>query len=71
MFRTNEAGWDRLIRLVLAALMAWFGLAGELSSPWDLALVVFALYPLVTGVLGWDPVYVLVGYRGTKDPADR
>ncbi len=71
MVRTNEAGWDRLLRLVLAVLMAWLGFVGGLPPPWDLALLVFAFYPLVTGLSGWDPVYVIVGFRGTKGPANR
>ncbi len=71
MFRTNEAGWDRLLRLSLAAIMIYFGFAGSATPPWDLALLVFAFYPFVTGLMGWDPVYVLTGFRGTRRPVDR
>lgn len=55
------------MRLLLAAVMALWGVWGSVEHPWELALVVFSLYPLVTGISGWDPIYVLLGYRGTKN----
>lgn len=65
MLATNEALWDRTFRIMLAVAMASLGLSGLVNPPWELALLVFAFYPLVTGALGWDPVYVLFGFRGT------
>ena len=34
---------------------------------WILALRVFALYPLVTGLAGWSPLYALLRIR-TRPP---
>ncbi len=69
MLPTNQAPRDRALRLLLAAAMGFGGLSGRVPSPWELALLLFAFYPLVTGILGWDPLYVLLGYGGAgKSP---
>lgn len=68
MLATNEAMWDRTLRIAVAVLMVSLGLSGRVSSPWELALLLFAFYPLITGAMGWDPVYVLLGFRGTRNP---
>jgi len=64
MLPTNLTRWDRLLRLLLAVAMGLGGFSGRVASPWELALVLFAFYPLVTSLLGWDPLYVLLGYGG-------
>jgi hypothetical protein len=51
----NESNTDRIIRIVLAIVIfalglyygSWFGLIG--------------LVPLVTGVIGWCPLYAVLG----------
>ena len=63
MFQVNQAGWDRSLRVIIGALMLAMGWLKLLPEPWDVALALFAFYPLVTGVSGWDPAYVLLGYR--------
>ena len=70
MFPTNEAPWDRILRIVLALAMAWSGLSGLVQPPWEAALLVFAFYPFITGAIGWDPVYVLLGFRGSGPPSE-
>ena len=70
MFPVNEAVWDRSLRILLAVVMALLGLSGRVAHPWELALVIFSFYPFITGAVGWDPVYVLLGFRGTRSPHD-
>ncbi len=56
----NEAGWDRLARLVVGLVMVylgWFAMDGL----WGAAFKVFALIPLVTAAVGWDPFYAVFG----------
>ncbi len=45
---------------------------GSAWGSWTLALRVFALYPLITGLAGWCPVYALLctGTRGTDGSGD-
>ena len=44
------------------------GLSGSVPSPWELALLLFAFHPLATCALGWDPLYIVLGYVGTNKP---
>ncbi len=57
----NEAVWDRILRIVLGGIMiylGWFVLTGSL---WGATLKIFAVIPIVTGIIGWDPFYTLLG----------
>jgi hypothetical protein len=58
---TNEAGWDRALRLVLGLLMiglGWFVLGDGLLAA---VLKIFGFVPLITGLIGWCPFYSLLG----------
>ena len=59
MFKPNESTADRAIRVVigLAALAAFF-LLPDAAWRWWLLL---GLVPLVTGLVGWCPLYQLFG----------
>ena len=54
--KTNEAGFDRLLRVVVGvALLALVFVGPKTAWGW------FGLVPLVTGVVGFCPLYRLVG----------
>jgi len=58
----NIATWDRLLRVGLGVTMliiGWHALGGPLTN----VLRVVALYPLVTGLAGWCPIYALLSFR--------
>ena len=55
----NASAWDRALRVVLGLTMLIIGWRSDFGS-WSLALRVFALYPLITGVAGWCPIYALL-----------
>lgn len=57
----NEATWDRVLRLLVGAAMLAAGLFRVLPEPWNAALVIFAFVPLATGLMGWCPLYALLG----------
>ena len=62
----NQAGWDRTLRIVIGAAMiyaGWFALAPGLLAA---TLKIFGLIPLVTGLLGWSPLYAILGFRTAK-----
>jgi len=64
----NLSPLDRTIRIVLALLMfgaGWTFSAGEIGI-WPIALRIFAWLPLVTGALGWCPVYAILGLSTRK-----
>lgn len=58
----NEASWDRLLRLALAIGMLLVGWSGAVGGLWGLIIKLFALFPLASGALGWDPIYALLGF---------
>ena len=65
MFAVNEASWDRIVRVVLglALIVAGFTWAqGGVAT----ALVVVGLIPLLTGAVGFCPLYKLFGVATAK-----
>ncbi len=65
---SNSNRWDRFLRVALGALMLVIGWRAE-NDVQSLALRVFALYPLITGLVGWCPTYALL--RISTRRADR
>jgi TRAP-type C4-dicarboxylate transport system permease small subunit len=64
----NLSPLDRTIRILLGLLMLWAGWTlstGEMEI-WPIALRIFAWFPLVTGALGWCPVYAILGLSTRK-----
>lgn len=63
----NLSPLDRTIRILLGLLMLWAGWSGMVEDwIWLAALRVFAWVPLVTGVLGWCPLYAILGLSTRK-----
>lgn len=70
----NASFRDRVLRILLGALMLAAGWAGVVTGVWGVALKVFGWVPLATGLIGWCPIYSLLGIRtrktGSKAPND-
>jgi hypothetical protein len=60
LFR-NEAGWDRLLRVLLGLGMLGLGASGWLSQIGSVSLLIFGWVPLLTAIAGWCPIYSLLG----------
>jgi len=58
----NEAPWDRALRVVVGIVVLSLIFWGP-KSLWGLV----GLVPLVTGIVGWCPLYALLG-TGTRKP---
>jgi len=58
----NEAGWDRIARVVagVVLLAVGFGVVGGTAGT---VLGVVALVPLVTGLVGYCPIYSVLHVR--------
>ncbi len=56
----NAGTLDRALRVALGLLMLILGWGSDWGGSWTLALRVFALYPLITGLAGWCPIYALL-----------
>jgi hypothetical protein len=67
MSYANLSNLDRAIRIAVGLLMlgaAWMGLA---TGIWKAGFEIFGWVPLGTGLIGWCPVYALLGVR-TRRP---
>jgi lipoprotein signal peptidase len=53
---TNEAGWDRALRVIVGLALLAMVVVGP-QSWWGLV----GLVPLLTGALGYCPLYQLLG----------
>jgi hypothetical protein len=60
MFAKNEATWDRALRTLVGVVVLSLIFWGP-KSLWGLA----GLVPLVTGLVGWCPLYALLGLKTT------
>lgn len=61
--KLNEAGWDRIVRIVLGVVLLYLGWAGVVSGGWGLFLKIIGFVPLLTGIAGFCPVYALFGIK--------
>jgi hypothetical protein len=70
----NEGTWDRVIRIVIglalgcAAWVTWPGTATLVTRTGIASLVylIVGLEVLITGAIGWSPLYALLGWS-TKE----
>ena len=59
MFKLNEANWDRIVRVVLGLALLYLGWAGVVTGGWGLFLKIIGFVPLLTGLVGWCPIYAM------------
>jgi len=66
MGHVNEANWDRIARVVagIALLVIGFGVVGGTGGT---ILGIVAFVPLVTGLVGFCPLYALLHIRTNGD----
>lgn len=64
MFKNNEGSIDRILRVVVgAALIAAYFLDSGGTWSW---LYWLGVIPLVTGAVGWCPIYSIFGIKTCK-----
>lgn len=66
MFCINEAGWDRMLRIALGAVLLYLGWSGAVSGTLGTTFKVLGFVPLITGLIGWCPLYSALRWR-TRD----
>lgn len=62
----NEAVWDRVLRIVLGSAILYLGWSGTVTGLSGAVLRIFGFLPLVTGLIGWSPLYAIFGFRTRK-----
>jgi len=60
-FQLNEAPIDRAVRIVLGVILVAGSLAGAIAAPWLYAVWLVAAIALVTGIVGFCPLYAVLG----------
>jgi len=66
MLKINEAGWDRIARVVLGIVLLALGWAGVVGGGWGIFLKIIGFVPLLTGLIGWCPLYALFKFSTKK-----
>lgn len=64
--KSNMSGLDRIIRFILGIVLFVLYFTGTLSGTLGIVLLVVAALLLITGVLGFCPVYALLKIRTNK-----
>ncbi len=65
--KANESSWDRIARVVLGAALIVGGLTA-VGGTGGYIMAAVGLIPLVTGLIGWCPIYSILKI-GTKEDA--
>lgn len=65
----NEAGWDRIVRVLIGIAMLYLGWAGVVTGGWGWFFKVVGFIPLITGLVGWCPLYAMFKFRTNKTAA--
>jgi hypothetical protein len=63
---TNEAVWDRAVRVVAGLLLLYLGWGGVVAGTLGTVFKWFGFLPLLTGIIGYCPAYTLFGWRTKK-----
>lgn len=58
----NEGAWDRMVRVVLGLVLVYVGVAGVAGGVWGISTLAVGATLLVTGTVGWCPLYALFGF---------
>ncbi|MBW7886381.1 MAG: DUF2892 domain-containing protein [Caldilineaceae bacterium] len=61
--KINEAGWDRILRIVVGIVLLVLGWGGFVTGAWGVFLQWFGFIPLITGLAGWCPAYSLFRFQ--------
>ena len=64
--KTNTSGADRIIRVVLALVLALLAWKGLVQGTWAIVLYVVAAMLLLTALVGFCPFYRACGIRTNK-----
>jgi len=62
----NEAGWDRIVRIVLGVALLYLGWAGVVTGGWGTFAKFIGFVPLLTGLIGFCPIYAILKVRTIK-----
>ncbi len=62
----NESNADRVIRVVVGIVLLALGWGGVVTGGWGVFLMVIGFVSLLTGIVGFCPLYALFKFRTNK-----
>jgi hypothetical protein len=62
----NESSADRIIRVVLGLVILALGWGGVVTGGWGVFFKIIGFIPLLTGIIGVCPAYLLLKFRTNK-----
>jgi hypothetical protein len=62
----NEAGWDRIARVVFGVVLLVLGWGNIVTGGFGIFLKYFGLIPLITGLVGFCPIYAILKFKTIK-----
>lgn len=66
MFKTNEAVWDRVARGVVGLILLALAIFAVVHAGWAIAFYILGAVLLLTGIIGWCPLYALFKTKTKK-----
>ncbi|HFC08975.1 MAG TPA: DUF2892 domain-containing protein [Chloroflexi bacterium] len=64
--KTNESLLDRIIRVVLGVVLVVIAYLGVLTGAWQWVAYVVGAIALITGIVGFCPLYAVFGFQTKK-----
>ncbi len=64
--KSNESSLDRVIRVVFGIVLLALNLGGVVTGSWGIVLLVVGGLAIVTGLIGFCPLYALLKIRTRK-----
>lgn len=59
----NMAGWDRIVRLIAAVVLILLSAFVLRFNTLGIILTVIGVIFILTSLIGWCPLYTLIGFR--------
>lgn len=66
--KKNMSTLDRIVRVIVAAVLAVLIAAGALTGTWAVVLGIVAVVFLLTSIVGFCPLYALLGWSTAPKP---
>lgn len=63
----NEAGWDRIVRVILGVVLLILAFSNIVSGGLDTLFIIVGIVALLTGLSGICPAYMLLKFRTKKN----
>ncbi len=62
----NEAGWDRVLRVIAGIVLLYLGFGGVIVGTVGTILAIVGIILVLTGLVGWCPLYAVLRIRTNR-----